>query len=94
MSNENENRRIDGAATGAAEGGVAPAVRARLEVGRGWLEAGQLASLQAGCLVELDTPLHQPVELYAGSRLIARGELIEFEGNYALRVDALSETRA
>lgn len=95
MSNVSENMRTEPSVEpGVAGCYAAQAVRIRLEVGHGWLDAGQLASLEAGSLVELDAPSCQPVELYAGSRLIARGELIGFEGKYALRVDELTENRA
>lgn len=95
MNSESESMRTEPSVEpGTAGCYAAQTVRIRLEVGRGWLDAGDLALLQAGSLVELDTPSREPVELYAGSRLLARGELIGFEGRYALRVDELTENWA
>ena len=43
-------------------------------------------ALSAGVVVELDNPLHSPVELLLDGRLIAQGEVVIVDGKYGLRV--------
>ena len=43
-------------------------------------------ALSAGVVVELDSPLHSPVDLLLDGRLIAQGEVVIVDGKYGLRV--------
>jgi flagellar motor switch protein FliN len=43
-------------------------------------------ALSAGVVIELDNPLHSPVELLLDGRLIAQGEVVIVDGKYGLRV--------
>ncbi|MFZ1132479.1 MAG: flagellar motor switch protein FliN [Terriglobales bacterium] len=43
-------------------------------------------ALSAGVVVELDNPLHSPVDLLLDNRLIAQGEVVVVDGKYGLRV--------
>jgi flagellar motor switch protein FliN len=43
-------------------------------------------ALSAGVVVELDNPLHSPVDLLLDGRLIAQGEVVVVDGKYGLRV--------
>jgi flagellar motor switch protein FliN len=43
-------------------------------------------ALGAGVVVELDNPLHSPVDLLLDGRLIAQGEVVIVDGKYGLRI--------
>jgi flagellar motor switch protein FliN len=43
-------------------------------------------ALSAGVVVELETPLHSPVDLLLDGRLIAQGEVVIIDGKYGLRI--------
>jgi len=43
-------------------------------------------ALSAGVVIELDNPLHSPVDLLLDGRLIAQGEVVIVDGKYGLRV--------
>jgi flagellar motor switch protein FliN len=43
-------------------------------------------ALSAGVVVELDNPLHSPVDLLLDGRLIAQGEVVIVDGKYGLRI--------
>jgi flagellar motor switch protein FliN/FliY len=43
-------------------------------------------ALSAGLVVELDSPLHSPVDLLLDGRIIAQGEVVIVDGKYGLRV--------
>lgn len=46
-------------------------------------------NLTPGTVVELDQQIHDPVELLAGSKVIAWGEVVAVDGNYGLRITRL-----
>jgi flagellar motor switch protein FliN/FliY len=46
----------------------------------------EVMELDAGSVVELDRQVQEPVDLLLAGRLIARGEVVVVNGNYALRV--------
>jgi flagellar motor switch protein FliN/FliY len=62
----------------------------RIEMGRGLMWARELASLGPGAMVQLQTLCDQLVDVYAGGKLIARGELVCLDGNFAVRVREVS----
>ena len=66
-------------------------VKVRIELGRGWMWAQELASLGPGSMVQLQTLSDQLVDVYAGGRLVARGELVCMDGNFALCVREVEE---
>lgn len=45
-----------------------------------------ILDLSAGSVVELNQYVQDPVELLVGKKMIARGEVVVLDGNYALRV--------
>ena len=61
-------------------------VALRIELGRNLLSRELLASLEAGCAVELDCLADDCVELYAGGRRVARGEAVTVDGKFGVRV--------
>lgn len=46
----------------------------------------ELASMRIGGVVELDRPANEIVDLVAGGKLIAKGELVEIEGKLGIRI--------
>jgi flagellar motor switch protein FliN/FliY len=66
-------------------------VKVRIEMGRGLMWARELASLGPGSMVQLQTLCDQLVDVCAGGKLIARGELVCLDGNFAVRVRELAE---
>jgi flagellar motor switch protein FliN/FliY len=45
-------------------------------LGRARLSVGRLLSLDAGSVLELDRKVGEAIDIYAGDRLLARGELV------------------
>ena len=70
-----------------AEGGENPFTRVPIEitvsVGRARPLVRDLLRLKGDAVLPLDRRVDDPVELYVGDRLIARGELQELEGDQA-----------
>lgn len=54
-----------------------------ISVGKARPRLGELLKVEQGSVLALDTRVEDPVELYVGDRLIARGELQELEGDQA-----------
>lgn len=49
-------------------------------------------ALSAGLVVELDSQLHQPVDLLLDGRVIAQGEVVIVDGKYGLRVTNIPDS--
>lgn len=64
--------------------GVEMAVTA--EIGRTRMTVGELLNLTEGAVIELDRPAGAPADLLVNGRLIARGEVVVIDENFALRV--------
>ncbi len=73
-------------------------VEITISVGRAHPTVAELLTLRRDAILPLDRGLSDPVELYAGDRLIARGELQEVEGEpagrLAVRLTEVIETDA
>jgi len=67
---------------GAGHLGAVP-VEVTVSVGRARPLIRDLLKLEEGAVLPLDRRLEEPVELYVGNRLIARGELQEMDGAQA-----------
>ena len=61
-------------------------VEIAVEAGRAELTVSQVAALTAGDVVTLPEAVLGPVELRAGSALVARGELVDVEGRRGVRI--------
>ncbi len=57
-----------------------------LRFGERQMALHDILDLSAGSVVELDQHVQDPVELLVGKKVIARGEVVVVDGNYALRV--------
>ncbi|WP_371156243.1 FliM/FliN family flagellar motor switch protein [Jannaschia sp. 2305UL9-9] len=72
-------------------------VEITISVGRAHPTVAELLSLRRDAVLTLDRGVDDPVELYAGDRLIARGQLQEVEGGegrLAVRLTEVSEPDA
>lgn len=58
-------------------------IEVRVSVGRAKPTVRELLALKRDAVLPLDRSVSDPVELYVGDRLIARGELEELEGDEA-----------
>lgn len=58
-------------------------VEITISVGKARPQVRDLLALRADAILELDRRIDDPVELYVGDRLIARGELQELDGSEA-----------
>ncbi len=54
--------------------------------GRTKLTLRDLLDLSLDSLIELDRNIHDPVEILANDRVIARGEVVAVDGNYGVRI--------
>ena len=64
-----------------------------LQFGERTLPLRDLVELAAGSIIELDHRVKDPASLLLAGRLIARGEVVLSEGNYALRVTEVCDHR-
>ena len=58
----------------------------RIELGRTHICREEVLKLRTGSVVPLDNAAGDPVDLCAGGRLIARGEVLVLNGNFGVRV--------
>ncbi|MAL95347.1 MAG: flagellar motor switch protein FliN [Haliea sp.] len=62
-----------------------------VEIGRTRVPISKLLSLSQGSVVELDRDISAPLDLMVNGMLIARGEVVESQGKFGLRlVDVVS----
>ncbi|MDH2326521.1 FliM/FliN family flagellar motor switch protein [Falsirhodobacter xinxiangensis] len=64
-----------------------------ISVGRARLPVRDLLRLGREAVLTLDRKVDDPVELYVGDRLIARGELEEKEGQLSVRLTEVASLR-
>ena len=69
------------------------ALELRLQFGERTLSLADLVELAPGSIIELDQRVQDPANLLLGGKLIARGEVVLSEGNYALRVTEVCDHR-
>jgi len=65
----------------------------QLQLGRRTLLLRDVVELAAGSVIELDKRVQEPAALLLGGRVIAHGEVVLSEGNYALRVTEICDVR-
>jgi flagellar motor switch protein FliN/FliY len=59
---------------------------ATLQFGSRELQLKEVLALSMGDVLELDRQVNEPVDLVVGDRIVARGEVVIVEGNFALLV--------
>lgn len=66
-------------------------VQLTCEIGRLTLPAREILELRPGAVLPVGRPLAGPVDLTAGGRVIARGELVDVEGEIGVRITELAD---
>lgn len=56
------------------------------EMGRSTKRIDDVLKLGEGSVIEFEREAGEPVELLVNGTLIARGEVVEIEGNYGVRI--------
>jgi flagellar motor switch protein FliN/FliY len=64
---------------------------ATLQFGTRELQLKEVLSLSLGDVLELNRHVNEPVDLVVGDRIVARGEVVIVEGNFALLVTEVAE---
>ncbi|MEW6282864.1 MAG: flagellar motor switch protein FliN [Candidatus Eremiobacterota bacterium] len=59
------------------------------EMGRTMRTVRDVLKIGQGTVIELDRENGEPVDLMVNGRVIARGEVVEIDGNYAVRITEL-----
>jgi flagellar motor switch protein FliN len=67
-------------------------VHVQVELGRAKLSFRELAQIEDGTVVELDTDAGRPVDLMVNGCLVARGEIVIVNDRYGLRVTDIIST--
>jgi flagellar motor switch protein FliN len=68
-------------------------LEATLRFGCRELPLGQVLDLGPGDVVQLDRTVNDPVDLVVGDKIVARGEVVLVNGNFALRVTEVATPR-
>lgn len=58
----------------------------RIELGRSRMLVQDILKLSSGSVVELDRPTGDPLDVYVNDRLVARGEVLVINDNFAIRI--------
>jgi len=61
-------------------------VEIQIRLGRVVMPLGELQELRAGAVVTLDRSLDDPVEILAGNKVVARGEIVAVEDQLGVRI--------
>ena len=61
------------------------------EMGRSLKTVNEILRVGEGAVVEFDKDAGEPVDLLVNGTLIARGEVVEIEGNYGVRITQLMQ---
>lgn len=64
-------------------------VEAVCELGRVTMTGRELLELRPGAVIPVGRPLAGPVDVTVGGRVVARGELVDVEGEIGVRVTQL-----
>lgn len=67
---------------------------ATLRFGKKRMLLREVLDLDAGCVIELDRRVGEPVDLLLDGKVIARGEVVLVDGSYGLRVTDVSSQRS
>ncbi len=50
----------------------------------------EILKLNVGSIVELDKEAGEPIDILVNNKLIARGEVVEIDGNYGVRITEIA----
>jgi flagellar motor switch protein FliN/FliY len=60
------------------------------EMGRTHRTVREILKIAQGSLIELDKESGEPVDLRVNGQLVARGEVVEIDGNYGVRITEIA----
>ncbi len=87
-----QNKKTDGAASASGFDLLLDVeLEASLRFGARELPLGEILELGPGDVVQLDRNIADPVDLLVGDKIVARGEVVLVNGNFALRVLEVAE---
>ena len=66
----------------------------RAELDQRLMSFGELLDLSAGSIIPLSRPTGENIDIYAGEVLLGWGEILQIDGNVAVRVSDLREAPA
>jgi flagellar motor switch protein FliN/FliY len=61
-------------------------VALRAQLGEVSMSVEELLALKSGAILQLDRALGEPVELFLNDALVARGEIVAVDDNFAVRL--------
>lgn len=64
-------------------------MRVSVEIGSASLTLAELLALQQDGVIALDRPIDEPLDILVNGTLIARGEPVETDGRYGIRIAEL-----
>jgi len=64
-----------------------------LRFGRTRMVLADVLTLNTGSMVEFDRPLSEPIEVLVNGHVVARGEAVTVQGNYAVRISEIVSRR-
>ena len=64
-------------------------LKVTVELGRSRLKIRDVLNLAAGSIVELGKPASEPVDILVNGALLASGEVVVVDGNFAVRITKL-----
>ena len=65
-----------------------------VRMGQTEMQLGELLKLTPGSILELNRAADAPVELLVNSKVIAKGEVVVVDGNFAFRITEIESTAA
>jgi flagellar motor switch protein FliN/FliY len=65
-------------------------LEATLRFGEREMLLREILSLNSGSVIELDRRVTEPVELLVRGKVVAKGDVVVLDGNYALRVTQIA----
>jgi flagellar motor switch protein FliN/FliY len=70
------------------------ALEVSVELGRTDMTLAEVLALHIGSVVELDRPAGSPVDVRVNGTLLARGEVVVIDGEYAVRISEVIDPEA
>lgn len=61
-----------------------------VEIGRLPITAEEVVSIKVGHVFDLNRQVGEPLDLSVNGKIVARGELVEIEGNLGIRIVSLA----
>jgi len=66
-------------------------LKVSVQLGKVKKKLREIRQLSPGMVVELERPINEPVDIYVGGKLIARGEVVVVDENLAVKITHIVE---